>query len=155
MASAPPSAGVCTVTRVQCERQEAAPGCPLYIPGSGLSKAHSSLPQKRMLPLFHQWNDSQVHHLQRTSSGRCGGGRLVLGHLSPDLNQISIITLSRSFSLWEPLFPTRKPGLITLAHCTTSSVGGQFVFFVVVVFLPFLGPLLHMEVSRLGVQLEL
>ena len=40
----------------------------------------------------------------------CGGGSLILGHLNPDLTLTHGITLSRSFSLWEPLFSHQKTG---------------------------------------------
>lgn len=49
-------------------------------------------------------------------------GSLLLEHWSPDQTLTHGITLSGSFSLWGPLFPTRKLGRIILAH-----MGGLFV----------------------------
>lgn len=51
-----------------------------------------------------------------------GCGSLLLEHQSPDQTLTHGITLSGSFSLWGPLFSTRKLGRIILAH-----MGGLFV----------------------------
>lgn len=51
-----------------------------------------------------------------------GCGSLLLEHLSPDQTLTHGITLSGSFSLWGPLFPTRKLSMIILAY-----MGGLFV----------------------------
>ena len=116
LASAPPSAGVCGVTRVNCEGWEAALG---YSPYTQFEAFQSPPPPF----LFSINRNSCTFAICREHPvAGFGCGSLLLEHLSPDQTLTHGITLSGSFSLWGPLLPTRKLGMIILAY-----TGGLFV----------------------------
>ena len=116
LASTPPSAGVCGVTRVNCEGWEAALG---YSPYTQFEAFQSPPP-----PFLFSINRTSCTFAicREHPVAGFGCGSLLLEHLSPDQTLTHGITLSGSFSLWGPLLPTRKLGMIILAY-----TGGLFV----------------------------